>query len=205
MKTTVLSAIAIVIVGSLAGMSVNAVRRRDSINLERNYFRVATAMAVYQSHSLTLGPTDTPPSDESTTAVASSDEAMSQPADAPAQHPFRPATIDEMANWFQSAEYGTGEIVFIDARKDEEYEEGHIPGAYQIDNYNVDRDFPIVDSILRDARIIAVYCGGGECADSIYLATELETRGILRWNIRLFEGGIKAWKGEQFPLAEGRD
>lgn len=184
MKMTLLSAITIGILGSLVGVGVNAVRGRDSISLGRNYFKIATTVV----------------SDEPTTPT----EGDHPVAEAP-KHPFTPASVGDVIDWYQSQEYASGQVVFVDARNDEAYEEGHIPGAFQVDNYNFDRDFPLFREDIEEAEIIVVYCGGGECSDSIYVATGLEEMGIARSRIRLFEGGINAWLDEDLPVDEGRE
>lgn len=184
MKTTLLSAITIVILGSLVGVGVNAVRGRDSLSLGRNYFKIASNVG----------------SDETPTLQEGDDPAAEVP-----KHPFAPASVGDMIDWFQSQEYASGQVVFIDARNDEAYEEGHIPGAFQVDNYNFDRDFPLFLEDIEEAEVIVVYCGGGECEDSIFVASALEGMDIARSKIRVFEGGINAWLEEDLPVDEGRE
>ena len=98
-----------------------------------------------------------------------------------------------------------GSLVFVDARNAAAFEEGHIPGAYNIDNYNVDKHLPGVRPLLDFADTIVVYCGGGECEDSIFLASELEARGLRRETIRLFEAGMTAWSESGMPIEQGHD
>ena len=185
MKRTLLSAITIVVLGLLAGVGANAVRGRDSINLRRNYFSIAPTRG----------------SDETPTPRHEADDPTAEDP----KHPFKTVSVGEMIDWFQSQEYASGQVVFVDARNDETYEEGHIPGAFQVDNYNFDRDFTLFRDDIDPADIIVVYCGGGECSDSIYVATELEGMGIARSRIRVFEGGINAWLEDDLPVDEGRE
>ena len=184
MKTTLLPAIAIVILGSLVGVGVNAVRGRDSISLGRNYFKIASSAGSQE--------TPTPHKED-------------VPATEAPKHPFTPASIGEMIDWCQSQEYASGQVVFIDARNDEAYEEGHIPGAFQVDNYNFDRDFPLFQQDIEEADVVVVYCGGGECEDSIFVASALEGLGIARSKLRVFEGGINQWLAEDLPVDMERE
>ena len=84
-------------------------------------------------------------------------------------------------------------ILFIDARDEEEFAEGHIKGATvalstpELVQLTPDRSAPIV-----------TYCGGGECDVSMELATLL----MNDWDyerIFVFKGGWPEWKAAGYP------
>ncbi len=125
-------------------------------------------------------------------------------AEEPAKNPFPVVTLDEMIDFYQSAEFGTGETVFVDARDDDHYAEAHIPGALHVDRYNSDIGFEEVQTAIEQAELIVVYCGGGECEDSILLATEfVMERDVPLRKVRVFEGGMEAWEGDNLETEEG--
>ncbi|MEE9296355.1 MAG: rhodanese-like domain-containing protein [Phycisphaerae bacterium] len=120
------------------------------------------------------------------------------------KHGFTVVTLDEVIDLYQSASYQNGEVVFVDARNDEHFEEGHVPGAIHIDRYNSDDPFEKAKTALQLADTIVLYCGGGECEDSIYLASELVgERDIAIDKIRLFEGGLEEWEDENLETESG--
>ncbi len=120
------------------------------------------------------------------------------------KHEFVSVTLDEVIVLYQSPGYQTGDIVFVDARNDEHFEEAHIPGALHIDRYNSDMHFDREMTNLQLAEVIVVYCGGGECEDSILLASEFKyDRGIPQEKIRLFEDGMEAWEEEFLETESG--
>jgi rhodanese-related sulfurtransferase len=98
-----------------------------------------------------------------------------------------------------------GFIVFVDARTEEAYVEEHIPGALHVDYYKQNRSLPAVLPRLRAASFIFLYCSGGDCEDSKYLAGDLITEyGLPSDSIYLYEGGMETWIAHGKPLREGR-
>ena len=79
--------------------------------------------------------------------------------------------------------------VILDVRTQEEYDEGHIPGAILIPDYEVAEKAPVV---LKDKnQLILVYCRSGR--RSKLAAQELEKLGYT--NVKEF-GGIIDWPYE---------
>jgi len=188
MRTVILPAVVILLIGTLMGMGFNTLRTDVSINAQRNYFKIASAPSVTSTGG------------ESATAAAPS---VSDSSESGINNPFASVSLDEMIEIVNGEEILNGEIVIVDARDDDHFAEGHLPGAFQIYNYNVDRDFGVVLPYLDAAEQVVVYCGGGECEDSIFLATELQMRGIAFDKLRVFEGGMQEWEAEKLPLEEG--
>ena len=90
-----------------------------------------------------------------------------------------------------------GEVIILDARKAEEYEQNHIKGAWSLPVTHFSLYYPkMKDALPKDADII-IYCAGEECGASLHLAEEL-TR--LRYkNIKVFLGGWVEWKKAGYP------
>ena len=196
MTNPVLQSIAIVCIGSAMALICNSARSRNSLKLTREYFHVLDGEKGTEAreHGGTEGSSTERPAIGGTREES---EAL--------VHPFTTVTLDQVVDLYLSEEFGLGEVVFIDARDHAHFTEAHIPGAIHIDRYNSDKHFSIAESDLDAADVIVVYCGGGECEDSIYLASELvELRKVPIAKIRLFEQGMEAWEGDGLEI-EGTD
>lgn len=94
--------------------------------------------------------------------------------------------------------------VLIDARSTEHYAQGHIPGSYQIDRYHLEEFVPPVLPAMQKAGYVIIYCAGGDCEDSIFLATDLVYRyGLEKEVLYIYEGGMEEWKDLGHPIATG--
>ena len=88
--------------------------------------------------------------------------------------------------------------VLLDARTEQEYLDGHIPGAVLFDYYELGRYIQeVLPSISTDQEII-IYCTGPECDDSELLSRELYILGYR--NLYVFKGGYEAWIDRGLPL-----
>lgn len=203
MRQTIPQVFCIAIAGLALGLGSNAARSDRHVKLAKDYFRkleqapkpggvdATTDAAAGDSQT----DDDSPAADDD--GQAAEDKAL--------EHGFMPVSLDDAAELYMNPGYASGEIVFVDARDDVHFAEAHIPGAIHIDRYNPDPYFERAERALSLADIIVVYCGGGECEDSIYLATELYLeRDIPYEKIRLFEGGMQAWEGDNLET-EGSD
>ena len=104
---------------------------------------------------------------------------------------FQPVMIDlEIAKAF----YDRG-VLFIDARDDKEFREGHIAGSKLAPAYPGE----ILRWVTEDDPVVA-YCGGGECDLSMNLANELmgEDWGFAR--VFVFDGGLPQWIEAGYPV-----
>ncbi len=99
--------------------------------------------------------------------------------------------------------YAAGAYVFVDARNDEHYAEGHIPGAHQFHHFYAERFLPTLLPILMPAQKIVVYCGGGDCEDSRDAAVLLSNNGVPINQIFVYVGGMKEWQKNKGPLERG--
>jgi rhodanese-related sulfurtransferase len=104
---------------------------------------------------------------------------------------------------FHDARYQQGLIVFVDARNKAEFEDGHIPGAYQLDPYHPDKQLPDVLTACQAADRVLVYCTGGDCEDADSMAILLRESGVPDSKLIVFGGGITDWRENHLPIEEG--
>jgi rhodanese-related sulfurtransferase len=109
----------------------------------------------------------------------------------------------EAEQLFRDPQYEQELIVFVDARNDRHYQEGHIPGAYQFDHYYPEKYLPMVLPACMNATKVVVYCTGGKCEDSEFAAATLVEAGIPASNIAVYVGGITDWLAEKGPIETG--
>ena len=95
-------------------------------------------------------------------------------------------------------------IIFIDARNDEHYRAGHIPGAYQFDHFHAENYLTNVFQVCLTAEQIVFYCNGGECDDSLQAAVMLRDGiPIPKEKIFVYGGGITEWATNGLPIELG--
>ena len=104
---------------------------------------------------------------------------------------------------FHEPLYQQGAIIFIDARNDEHYQGGHIPGAYQFDNYHPENYMGTVFPLCQAAQKIVIYCNGGNCEDSQFAALTLRDAQIPSEKLFVFTGGITEWTNRGYAIELG--
>jgi rhodanese-related sulfurtransferase len=118
---------------------------------------------------------------------------------------FQFITLEGVRALFEGSEYRqeSGLHVIIDARDEDHFREGHIPGAYQLDHYRSERFLPELLPICLTANRIVVYCNGGECEDSMLAAEDLMLEGVDPVALFVYEGGIVEWREAGLPIEIG--
>ena len=96
--------------------------------------------------------------------------------------------------------FNNNKAIFIDARDQWEYSDGHILGAINIPEFSFTPNDKKLEEINKDA-IIIVYCDGDECDTSKRLTNELSKLGFN--NCYVFLDGFSAWKESELPTQEG--
>lgn len=92
--------------------------------------------------------------------------------------------------------------VFLDARKPEEYQAGHIPGAYNFYSEEQDRYAPNILSAISDkTQDIVCYCHGGDCDMALRDARFLMEQGFT--HVEVYLGGWPEWSQAGYPAAKG--
>jgi rhodanese-related sulfurtransferase len=116
---------------------------------------------------------------------------------------LQPIDGPEATQLFRDPQYELESIVFIDARDDRHYSEGHIPGAYQFDRYYPEKHLPAVLPVCLNATKIVVYCTGGDCEDSEFAALTLKDAGAPLERIVVYAGGMTEWAANGLPVEIG--
>ena len=105
--------------------------------------------------------------------------------------------------FFNDARREMGLIIFVDARADQSYAEGHIPGAWQLDRFYPEKYLPDLLLACAVAETVVVYCNGGECEDSVFATRLLLGAGVPAGRLRVFMGGLKEWSALGQPVESG--
>jgi rhodanese-related sulfurtransferase len=93
-------------------------------------------------------------------------------------------------------------IVFVDARDDDHYQAGHVPGSYQLDYYRPENYLMSVLQACQFAEQIVVYCNGGTCEDS-ELAATLLLSAVPKEKLLVYGGGWTEWTTNSMPVEIG--
>ena len=87
-------------------------------------------------------------------------------------------------------------VLFIDARAEEFYHDGHIPNS--ICNDDFDSLVYQIEDFITYKNGFVVYCSDDDCGSSEDLAYQLQDQGFT--NIYLFKGGWKQWVENELPM-----
>jgi len=195
LKKTAIELLILGVAGLLIAFITNSVRAKNSIKINKNYFDIGlTIKSPSDSVSFdvnTAGNTDT-----------LNDENETNKPDH-LEHPYQEIKYDEVFELLNDPNTVAGLNVFVDARNDEQYNEGHIPGALQCDPYNVGLYIDNIIDYVTGAEKVVVYCGGGDCEDSIFMCRELIEMDVPMEAIYLFVGGWKEWSDNGSPIETG--
>ena len=105
---------------------------------------------------------------------------------------------------FNDPRFAQGAVIFIDARNDEHYRQGHIPGAWQFDRYHPENYLAAVLPVCQLAQQVVVYCAGGDCEDSEFAALFLrDSAQVPGGKLLVFTGGWTEWTARGLPVEKG--
>jgi len=93
--------------------------------------------------------------------------------------------------------YDSG-AVFVDARTEEDYAEGHIKGAISMPAYQFEALKEEFKKIFPVYMPIVTYCSGRECDDSHVLAHCLLEAGYM--DVKVFIDGYPGWEKAGYPI-----
>jgi rhodanese-related sulfurtransferase len=196
----------LVVVGIVVGLAANAANPKG-LSLTRNYF----AKVIVKDFDTQPGPGSRPTGGGGTATKPVSQHAT-QPAemteeemvDAVKKAGFQPLYHREVVEIYDSVYRTDGLYVFIDARDDKLYQEGHLPGSYQLDHYYIDKYIEPVLEACKIAEKIVVYCNGGTCEDSELAVSDLIDKEVGPHKLFIYAGGFTMWKdkGRQFETGD---
>ena len=88
-------------------------------------------------------------------------------------------------------------FVLVDTREDNEWANGHLPGAVHLSKGTIERD--IERAVPDSGAKVILYCGGG--FRSALAADNLQKMGYT--NVESMDGGWKGWNEAGLPTARG--
>jgi rhodanese-related sulfurtransferase len=94
---------------------------------------------------------------------------------------------------------GVDEIVVVDARSQEAYLQGHIPGAISFPHRTMTAEST---ADLDQQKIYVVYCDGIGCNGSTKGALKLASAGL---RVKELIGGLDFWIRDGHPVARGEE
>ena len=192
MRNVLLEALVVAVAGAVVALLANGISARG-LSLSRNYF---------PGESRVHGVKTNGPASTATNAVASSPESTALMM--LAEKGLQGLESDKAEQLFRDPRYQSEQVIFIDARDDKHFDEGHIPGAYQLDRFRPEAYLPAVLPACTRAEQVVVYCNGGACEDSLFAAEMLRDNGLVK-NEKLFvyTGGIADWQAKGRPVETG--
>jgi len=109
-----------------------------------------------------------------------------------------PAGIDIPDSRAAKDLFDNRETVFVDARPQEQYEQGHIKGAVSFPAWDFESRIESFLNRYPSGQPLVVYCSGRECEDSHILARQLIDSGFS--SVKVYIDGFPAWQAEGFPV-----
>jgi len=181
-------ALLVVLAGLAFAIIANQLSPRG-LNLSRNYFPAAAGTNLTVVREMAATVTNQPPSEHLRAELQAAGLQL--------------AVSNQVIAWFADPRRLTQHILFIDARNEADYRQGHVPGAWMFDPYQPEKYFPTVVPAAQAAEIIVVYCHGGDCDDSLSAATLLQQVGIPGKKISVYGGGFGEWQTLGQPVETG--
>jgi len=189
----VLEAVVVVLAAAAFAFAANEVSPRG-LKLARNYFPGGTNQPVA-------------PLRNSRPPVAAANTNQEPPFDDVDQRlkdkGLQPVSRAKTAELFHDPGFQEGLIVFVDARNQEEYNDGHVPGAYQLDPYHPEQQLASVLTPCQTANLVVVYCTGGDCEDADSTAILLRDAGVPNQKLFVYGGGYDDWTENHLPVEQG--
>jgi len=196
LKHVFIEGFCVVVAGTLFAALANAVSPRG-LNLGRDYFHLA-ASGPGKANQPAPSPSPAPPPTYANAAFAALAETLRASG-------LRLVDRAEARRLFLDPRKAQDLVVFIDARPEDQFLEGHIPGAFDFDNYHQEKALGTVVPACQAAWEIVVYCHGGDCEESKFAALTLRDylTGPSRTNLMIYAGGITEWVAAGEPVETG--
>ncbi|MEW6250273.1 MAG: rhodanese-like domain-containing protein, partial [Planctomycetota bacterium] len=144
------------------------------------------------------------------TSTVSGPETTARPGPDPGQSTSAPTsefaelTLAQVLEICADPNTQVGLNMFLDARKAEDFEAGHIPGARLCSYNDIQTYLPNVEPWLAMANRIVVYCIGPDCEDSHDLCRALTMfYNVPKEKLLLFKGGWQEWTANNLQAATG--
>ena len=119
-------------------------------------------------------------------------------------HGLQLADSNQVIQFFHDPRREQEGVVFIDARNEDHYRGGHIPGAYHFDRFRPEHYLTNVLQVCLIAQQLVFYCNGGDCDDSEHAAIMLrDSIGISKEKLFVYGGGMTEWATNGLPVELG--
>lgn len=113
---------------------------------------------------------------------------------APALHLIQEPLRDDEVSMQAIHERWNNDVLWIDARPQEQFDVGHVPGALLLNEQNFDNQlFHHLDALQTNKKPIVVYCSAAKCDASRNILERLKQMFALE-NAFVLKGGWKAWQ-----------
>jgi rhodanese-related sulfurtransferase len=197
----VLEAVVVVLAAAAFGFGANQISPRG-LKLARNYFPGGSENTVAPLRN--PGASPLPAAGAAKTNQEGNQELTPNDVDQRLKDKgLQPVSRAKVLALFHDPRYQEGPIVFVDARTGEHYEDGHIPGALQLDPYHPEQQMSSVLTACQAAEEVVVYCAGGDCEDADTTAILLREAGVPNQKLFVYGGGYTDWTENHFPVELG--
>jgi len=190
-----LEAVMVVLAAAAFAFAANALSPRG-LNLARDYFPSGAAPSRAPLKVSPPAAGNAAPANKDSQAAADIGQRIKEKG-------LQPIDRAQVERLFHDPRYQEGLVVFVDARDDDHYAEGHIPGACQLDRYHPEKDLAAVLTPCQNADLVVVYCAGGDCEDADYTALFLREAGVSNQKLFVYGGGFDDWSASHLPLEHG--
>ena len=119
-----------------------------------------------------------------------------EPKIAEAHFRSRLAFETDPSDVYTDLQNNSAEIMVIDARTQEAYSRGHVPGAINLPWREIDSSST---AAMPKDKVLVTYCDGMQCNASTKAAMRLATLGF---RVKEMLDGIQGWKREGYPVEE---
>ena len=134
---------------------------------------------------------DTQPGSSKVTAISPED-----PKTAEIHFRSRLAFETDPSDVYADLQNNSAEIMVIDARTQEAYSKGHVPGAVNLPWRKIDS---ASTAAMPRNKVLVTYCDGIQCNASTKAAMRLAALGF---RVKEMIDGIQGWKREGYPVQE---
>jgi rhodanese-related sulfurtransferase len=192
-KRILQEALLVALAGALLAFAANGLSARG-LKLGRDYFPVS------QRPAPPAGESNAPPS----ATVTTNDSAFAALAARFASEGLQLADGEHIRRLYHDPKRAHELILFIDARPEDQYLAGHIPGAYYFDRFHPENHLPTLAPLCLNAEQIVFYCTGGDCEESEFAAKEVrDGMGLPQEKIFVYAGGMAEWRSLGMPVETG--
>ena len=193
MRESLLEAVLVAGIGAALAFAANGLSPWG-LNLRTNYFPGTRP---------TSPATSTQPQPTNAAATTTNSPAESLAAKLRANG-LQLADSNLVAQFFHDPRRDQDGVIFIDARDDEHYAAGHIPGAYHFYHFHPENYLSNVVQVCMSAEQIVFYCNGGDCEDSEHAAITLrDSIGVPKEKVFVYGGGMAEWTTNGLPIEVG--